>query len=142
VNKDEFKVRAGRVKQLAAVGEKLISHFKDYIDENVSEELVVQNENSPYRLRVLFHGLSLLFRVELRLRTGGGDGAIAVYRLSYEREPTEIPLKVRYVFDGMGNVKKEGAEQMLALSDDECAAPFFADVFTQLATQDDIILRP
>jgi hypothetical protein len=142
MNTNEFKVRARTLKHLAIVGERIIGRFKDYIDENELEDLSIQTEDSPYRLRVSFHGLCLLFLVELRLRPGGGQGVIAVYHLSYDAKHKELPLNVRYQFDELGNVRKEAAEPIRTVPDDECAAPFFADVFTQLATQDDIILRP
>jgi hypothetical protein len=106
------------------------------------EDLLIQTEDSPYRLRVSFHGLCLLFRVELRLRPGGGQGVIAVYRLSYDAKHKELPLNVRYQFDERGNVRKESAERILAVQFNECADSVFADVFTQLATQDEIILIP
>lgn len=142
MNTDEFKLRAGHVKQLAETGEKIISSFRAYINENLSGEFTIIEHFSPYRLRASFYGLALLVQVELRLRTSGGDGVIAAYRLSYGHEPKEISLNVRYKFDKLGNVEKEKESHRLVHPYDECAPHFFAEVFTQLATQDEIILRP
>ncbi len=63
------------------------------------------------------------------------------YRLSYDRVPIEHLLNLTYGFDKQGNMRG-GTQRSAALPYDECAPRFFADVFTQVAIQDDAVLRP
>ncbi len=137
----EFKVRAGYVKQLAAVGAKIINGCREFIIENIAEELMLEDETSPYQLRASFYGLNLLFRAELQLQEHGADGVIAAYRFSYESKPVEIPLNIRYEFDRQGNVIKAGAEPRMAHPYDECPRRLLQDVFSELANNN-ITIHP
>ncbi len=141
VNTSEFKVRAAQLKELSVLGVKIIGHFKDYIAKNLADELRMQEEKSPTCLRFSFYGLSLLFRVELRLRENSAEGAIVAYWLSYSRGPAEAALNVSYAFDKNGNMRG-GSQRSTALPYAECAPRFFMDVFSQIAMQDDAVLRP
>ncbi len=141
MNIAELKGRAAALKQLAAVGEKIIVQFKDYARENLADELALEEDVSPFILRVRFYGLSFLLRVELRLRENTAEGAVVAYRLSYNPVRSEYFLNVSYAFDKQGNMRG-GTQRSAALPYTECAPRFFADVFTQLAIQDDAVLRP
>ena len=144
MNLNEFHVRAAHVNELDKMGQRIIQTLTRYAKENVSKEMQIESGASPSLLRLTFYGLPILFRVELRLTESGGEGKLVAYYLSYDNEPKEMPLKMQYPFDRLGNVgwKNEAGDKTAKLTEDSCADHIFASLFTKIAQDGSISLRP
>jgi hypothetical protein len=151
LNLDQFCVQAYKVNHLVGVGEDVMAKLKEFIESplsprsnaKLSDYLKTLNE-SPHELTVSFYGLRLVFCIEINLTRSEGQAAIAAYRLSYDHEPKQIPIGVRYTFDKNGNMfRVVNGKSNVVFPAGLFPRNFLEEVITAIANgKEEYVLRP
>ncbi len=101
-----FKKQAVAIKALASEGKLIIEGLKKYVglESKVSEHFKVEEDQpQPDQLRVSLHGISLLFRFQIRLSEQGGEGIVCV-SIPAATEPKEVLICEKSVIKLNGTV--------------------------------------
>ena len=130
----EIQETSELIRAHAERGAEIIEMLKNNIDREFPTHFVKQSE-TPHALHYSFYGLRLIFRIEIEIANDNLEAALKAYSLSFDTEPVETFLGVKYTFDSIGNVNRLSKPK-------EFSAFFIRDVFTKIMGGGKIILRP
>jgi hypothetical protein len=132
---DEIKIANEVVIRFRTEGEILIRNLKMYINREFPHDLP-QTSESPFSFLVHYHGLPLIFRIEIIIANKRVAGRIKATKWDIvDRSEKDI---LEYEFDGYSNV----GNQTRKLTRDNFCGPFLQDMFTLLFESGEVHLRP
>jgi hypothetical protein len=132
---DEIKIANEVVIRFRTEGEILIRNLKMFINREFPHDLP-QTSESPFSFLVHYHGLPLIFRIEIIIANKRVAGRVKAIKWDIvDRSEKDI---LEYEFDGYGNVGSKTRK----LARDTFCGPFLQDMFTVLFESGEVHLRP
>jgi hypothetical protein len=132
---DEIKIANEIVERFKTEGEVLVRNLKMYIAQEFPYDLPQTSEN-PFSFLVHYHGLPLIFRIEISIANKRISGKIKAAKWDIiERMEKDL---IEYEFDAYNNVGNESRR----LNPENFCPVFIQDMFTCLFESDDVRLRP
>jgi len=132
---DEIKIANEVVTRFKVEGEALIRNLKMYIAQEFPHDLPQTSEN-PFSFLVHYHGLPLIFRVEIIISNKRIDGRIKATKWDIvDRAEKDI---IEYEFDGYNKV----GDQYRRMTRESFCPHFIQDMFTRLFQAGEVRLRP
>ena len=132
---DEIKIANEVVVRFRTEGELLIRNLKMYIAREFPHDLPQTSEN-PFSFLVHYHGLPLIFRIEIIIAKKRVTGRIKATKWDIvERTEKDI---LEYEFDGYNNITNGSRK----LNRDSFCPSFIQDMFTLLFESGEVRLRP
>ena len=132
---EEIKIANEVVTRFKTEGEVLIRNLKMYIAQEFPHDLPQTSEN-PFSFLVHYHGLPLIFCVEIIISNKRINGRIKATKWDIlDRSEKDV---IEYEFDGYNKV----GDQVRRLTRDNFCPSFIQDMFTRLFQSDEVCLRP
>jgi len=132
---DEIKIANEVVERFRTEGEALIRNLKLFIAQEFPHDLPQTSEN-PFSFLVHYHGLPLIFRVEIIIANKRVSGRIKATKWDIvDRAEKDL---LEYEFDGYNKV----GDQVRRLNQENFSPFFVQDMFTRLFQSGEVRLRP
>ncbi len=132
---DEIRIANEVVVRFRTEGEMLIRNLKMHIAREFPHDLPQTTEN-PFSFLVHYHGLPLIFRIEIIIANKRVNGRIKATKWDIlDRTEKDI---LEYEFDGYNHVGNESRK----LNRENFCGAFLQDMFTRLFESGEVRLRP
>jgi hypothetical protein len=132
---EEIRIANEVVARFKSEGEALIRHLKMYIAQEFPHDLPQTSEN-PFSFLVHYHGLPLIFRMEVIISNKRVSGRVKATKWDIvDRNEKDL---LEYEFDGYGKVSDEFKE----MTRENFPEHFLQDMFTRLFQSGEVRLRP